>query len=201
MSVAGIPWWTTDIGGFHGAYTDDPAFHELLLRWFAYGCFSPVFRLHGNRKPSVGFNQCDKISGTGTFGSGAGNEVWSYGEDCFRVMKKYLLLRERLRPYITEQMALTHEKGTPIMRPLFFDCKDDKAAWDVDDQYMFGPDLMVAPVIEAGVCSRKVYLPANATWTNAWNGQVYEGGQTIEVDAPIDVIPLFLKDDAKLPIA
>jgi alpha-D-xyloside xylohydrolase len=116
-------------------------------------------------------------------------------------MKKYLLLRERLRPYISEQMKVTHEKGTPIMRPLFFDSKDDKEAWNVDDQYMFGPDLMVAPVIEAGATSRKVYLPAGASWTDAWTGKKYDGGQTIEADAPIDIIPLFLKNDAQLPIA
>lgn len=199
MAVAGIPWWTTDIGGFHGANIKDPAFHELLLRWFAYGCFSPVFRLHGNRLPAYGFDG-DFISGIGSFGSGAENEVWSYGEDCFQIMKKYLFLRERLRPYITEQMALTHEKGTPIMRPVFFDSKEDKVAWDVDDQYMFGPDLMVAPVMETGISSRKVYLPAGATWTDAWTGKVYEGGQTIVADAPIDIIPLFLKDGANLPI-
>jgi len=199
MAVAGIPWWTTDIGGFHGADIHDPKFHELLLRWFAYGCFSPVFRLHGNRNPSYGYSG-DIHAGVGTFGSGAENEVWSYGEDCFQVMKKYLFLRERLRPYIKEQMELTHEKGTPIMRPLFFDFKDDKAAWDVDDQYMFGPDIMVSPVLEAGAQSRKVYLPAGSTWTDAWTGEVYQGGQTIEAAAPIDIIPLFLKDGAKLPI-
>lgn len=200
MAVAGIPWWTTDIGGFHGADISDPKFHELLMRWFAYGCFCPVFRLHGNRNPAYGYDG-DFISGIGAFGSGADNEVWSYGEDCFQIMKKYLLLRERIRPYIREQMQLTHEKGIPIMRPLFFDFKEDKAAWDVDDQYMFGPDIMVAPVLEAGVESRKVYLPAGSTWTDAWNGKIYEGGQTIDAAAPIDTIPLFLKDNAKLPIA
>ena len=201
MAVAGIPWWTTDIGGFHGADIKDPAFHELLMRWFAYGCFCPVFRLHGNRSPMYGFDGADFISGTGAFGSGADNEVWSYGEDCFQIMKKYLFLRERLRPYIKEQMQLIHDKGTPIMRPLFFDFKDDKAAWNVDDEYMFGPDILVAPVMEAGAKSRKVYLPAGAKWTDAWTGKAYEGGQCIEADAPIDIIPLFLKDGVKLPIA
>ena len=199
MAVAGIPWWTTDIGGFHGADIHDPAFHELLMRWFAYGCFCPVFRLHGNRQPMYGF-EGDFVSGIGQFGSGADNEVWSYGDDCFQIMKKYLLLRERIRPYIKAQMELTHEKGMPIMRPLFFDCKADPKAWDVDDQYMFGPDLMVCPVMEAGVDSRSVYLPAGSVWTDAWTGKVYEGGQTIQADAPIDVIPLFLKDGAELPI-
>ncbi len=199
MAVAGVPWWTTDIGGFHGADIHDPKFHELLLRWFAYGCFSPVFRLHGNRMPMSGYSG-DTHSGVGTFGTGAENEVWSYGEDCLQVMKKYLFLRERLRPYIRKQMELTHEKGIPVMRPLFFDFKDDKAAWDVDDQYMFGPDLMVAPVLEAGAASRKVYLPAGASWTDAWTGKTFQGGAVIDADAPIDIIPLFLKDGAKLPV-
>ena len=199
MAVAGVPWWTTDIGGFHGADIHDPKFHELLLRWFAYGCFSPVFRLHGNRMPMSGYSG-DTHSGVGTFGTGAENEVWSYGEDCLQVMKKYLFLRERLRPYIRKQMELTHEKGIPVMRPLFFDFKDDKAAWDVDDQYMFGPDLMVAPVLEAGAASRKVYLPAGASWTDAWTGKTFQGGAVVDADAPIDIIPLFLKDGAKLPV-
>ena len=199
MAVAGVPWWTTDIGGFHGADIHDPKFHELLLRWFAYGCFSPVFRLHGSRMPMSGYSG-DTHSGVGTFGTGAENEVWSYGEDCLQVMKKYLFLRERLRPYIRKQMELTHEKGIPVMRPLFFDFKDDKAAWDVDDQYMFGPDLMVAPVLEAGAASRKVYLPAGASWTDAWTGKTFQGGAVIDADAPIDIIPLFLKDGAKLPV-
>ena len=199
MAVAGVPWWTTDIGGFHGADIHDPKFHELLLRWFAYGCFSPVFRLHGNRMPMSGYSG-DTHSGVGTFGTGAENEVWSYGEDCLQVMKKYLFLRERLRPYIRKQMELTHEKGIPVMRPLFFDFKDDKAAWDVDDQYMFGPDLMVAPVLEAGAASRKDYLPAGASWTDAWTGKTFQGGAVIDADAPIDIIPLFLKDGAKLPV-
>lgn len=198
MAVAGIPWWTTDIGGFHGARTDDPKFHNLLIRWFQYGCFSPVFRLHGFRNPLSGFD-VDTISGIGTFGTGADNEVWSYGEECFYTMKKYLFLRERLRPYIKEQMKLTHEKGIPIMRPLFFDFSQDTEAWNIDDEYMFGPDILVAPVIEEED-ERDVYLPAGATWTDAWSGEKYDGGQRILVKAPLEKIPLFLKDDANLPI-
>jgi alpha-D-xyloside xylohydrolase len=199
MAMAGIPWWTTDIGGFFGARTDDPDFHELLLRWFAWGCFCPVFRLHGVREPQHGFD-VDFISGIGAFGSGADNEVWSYGEDCFQVMKKYLFLRERLKPYISAQMKLTADKGTPIMRPVFYDFSADKEAWNVDDQYMFGPDILVAPVIEKGVLKRNVYLPSGAKWTNAWTGEEHQGGQEISVDAPIDIIPLFLKNGARLPI-
>lgn len=199
MSMAGIPWWTTDIGGFHGADIHDPEFKKLLLRWFEYGCFCPVFRLHGNRNPMSGYD-VDTISGVGQFGTGAENEVWSYGEECFQVMKKYLFVRERIRPYVTEQMKAAHEKGTPVMRPLFYDFPQDAKAWDVDDSYMFGPDLLVAPVIEADSYKRTVYLPAGAKWTDPWTKQQYEGGQTVTVDAPIDIIPLFLRDDAQLPI-
>lgn len=198
MGIAGIPWWTTDIGGFHGGNIDDPKFRELLMRWFAYGCFSPVFRLHGNRHPMTGFG--DTISGVGAFGSGADNEVWSYGDECFEIMKKYLLLRERIRPYVSSLMKDAHEKGTPVMRPLFYDFHNDSEAWNVEDSYMFGPDLLVAPVLEEGAATRKVYLPAGAKWTNAWTDEVYEGGKTVEVSAAIDVIPLFLRDGAKLPI-
>lgn len=199
MAIAGIPWWTTDIGGFHGAYTDDPKFRKLLVRWFQYGCFSPVFRLHGNRNPMTGFDG-DIFSGTGSFGTGADNEVWSYGEECFEIMKKYIFLRERLRPYIKEQMELTHKKGTPIMRPLFYDFPGDCKAWDIDDQYMFGSDILVAPVIEEDSYQRCVYLPEGAEWTNAWTGEKYHGGQAVTVEAPLDTIPLFLKNGAKLPI-
>jgi alpha-D-xyloside xylohydrolase len=201
MAIAGIPWWTTDIGGFMGARFDDPQWHKVLQRWFAYGCFSPVFRLHGVRNPQkMSGPGSDFITGTGEFGSGADNEVWSFGEDVFKVLKKYLLLRERLRPYIKEQMKLTADKGTPIMRPLFYDFPKDAAVWNVDDAYMFGPDILVAPVMEDNEDKRKVYLPDGATWTNAWTGESFGGGRTVSVPAPIDIIPLFLKNNAKLPI-
>jgi alpha-D-xyloside xylohydrolase len=136
----------------------------------------------------------------GFFPSGAENEVWSYGEDIFNIMKKYILLRERIRPYVAEQMQAAHEKGTPVMRPLFYDFNSDATAWTIDDEYMFGPDLLVAPVIEEDAEQRKVYLPSGADWTNAWTGDTYQGGQSITVKAPLEQIPLFLKNDAKLAI-
>lgn len=199
MAVAGIPWWTTDIGGFHGGDIREDSFKELLLRWFAYGCFCPVFRLHGDRMPRV-VGEGDEVAGVGCFFSGSENEVWSYGEDCFRVMKKYLLLREKLRPYIREQMARVHTDGIPVMRPLFFDFKDDKNAWETDDAYLFGSDLLVAPVMEAGQTEREVYLPAGASWTDVWTGKEYPGGNRVTVSTPIDVIPVFAKNGALLPL-
>lgn len=197
MGLAGIPWWTTDIGGFHGGWVDDPNFHELLIRWFEYGTFCPVMRLHGDRephKPQYG------TTGGATCVSGADNEVWSYSPEVLDICTKYLFLRERLRPYVTEQMKQAHEKGTPVMRPLFYDFPQDKKAWDVEDEYLFGPDILVAPVMYAKQLKRSVYLPEGASWTNAWTKETYEGGQVIDVDAPIDCIPLFLKNGAQLPI-
>ena len=99
-----------------------------------------------------------------------------------------------------DQMKLAHEKGTPPMRPLFFDFPEDAQSWDVDDQMMFGPDYLVAPVLEKGARSREVYLPHGSTWRDAWRETVHEGGQWIAVEAPLAQIPLFLRDDAELPI-
>lgn len=184
MAIAGIPWWTTDIGGFHGADYRDPDFHELYLRWFAYACFCPVMRLHGNRNPQHGY-------GATEIGTGSDNEIWSFGEEAFEISKYYIFLRERLRDYIRVQMEKVHMDGTPIMRPAFYDFPEDALCWDVDDAYMFGPELYVAPVLEAKVIERKVYLPQGKTWVDVWTKQEYEGGQTICVKTPIEQIPVF----------
>ena len=197
MAIAGIPWWTTDIGGFHGGNPEDPAFRELIIRWFQYGAFCPVFRLHGDRiphQPGTG------TSGGGLCGSGGPNEVWSYGEEAYEIMANYIHLRERLRPYIRELMRQAHEKGTPPMRPLFYDFPHDPACWEVEDAYMFGPDLLVAPILHEGARSRNVYLPAGSSWTDPYTGETFPGGITVTADAPLARIPLFLKDGAKLPI-
>lgn len=197
MAIAGIPWWTTDIGGFHGGNPDDPAFRELIIRWFQYGVFCPVFRLHGDRIPHT---PGSGSMGGGLCGTGGPNEVWSYGEEAYGIMASHLHLRERLRPYITGLMQEASNKGTPPMRPLFYDFPHDAVAWDIGDQFLFGPDLLVAPVLEHGARTRKVYLPAGASWTHAYTGITYEGGVTVTVEAPLESIPVFLKDGAKLPI-
>ena len=95
MGLAGIPWWTTDIGGFHGGDIRSEKFKELLVRWFAFGCFCPVMRLHGFRAP---FKEPIGTTGGGVAISGAENEIWSYGPEVFEICKKYIALRERLRP-------------------------------------------------------------------------------------------------------
>ena len=188
MGLSGIPWWTSDIGGFRGGDPTSPYFQQLIVRWFQFGTFCPIFRLHGHRLPNVNdFN-------------GAANEVWSFGIDAYEIIKKYMLLRERLRPYIMKQMSIASETGMPPMRPLFVDFSSDAVCYQVEDEYLFGPDLLVAPILDADIEIRNVYLPANSTWKDAWTDQIYIGGQWISVEAPLDRIPLFLRGDSNLPI-
>ena len=189
MGISGIPWWTTDIGGFHGGNIYDPKFHELLVRWFEFGAFCPVMRLHGYREP---FKAPLGTTGGGKHNSGAENEVWSYGEEVYKICEKYIHLRERMRPYVRQIMEEAHEKGTPAMRPLFYDFPEDKKAWDIEDEYMFGPDLLVAPVLYEEQRERTLYLP-EGLWRNINDGQEYEGGREITVSAPLDQLPVFAK--------
>jgi alpha-D-xyloside xylohydrolase len=188
ISLSGIPWWSHDIGGFRGGDPAVASFRELVVRWFQFGAFCPIFRLHGHRLPN-----------TDDFNGGP-NEVWSFGEEAYQIIKYYLLMRERLRPYIMKQMQHVHETGIPPMRPLFVDFPSDTVCYQVEDEYLFGPDLLVAPVLEADARSRKVYLPVNDIWKNAWTDQTYQGGQWITVEAPLDQIPLFLRGNSHLPI-
>jgi alpha-D-xyloside xylohydrolase len=190
IGLSGIPWWTTDIGGFFNGDPESPYFRELIVRWFQYGAFCPLFRLHGFRAPAIPFPVPE----------GGPNEVWSFGDEAYAIIKELLFLRERLRPYLMEQMRLASQKGIPPMRPLFVDFPGDQGSWAVEDQFMFGPDLLVAPVLYEGARSRQVYLPAGDTWTDVWTDKILDGGQWITTDAPLERIPLYLRGDAKLLI-
>jgi alpha-D-xyloside xylohydrolase len=192
IALSGIPWWSTDIGGFYGGNPQSPSFRELIIRWFQYSVFCPVFRLHGYREPAV-------LDGPVKF-IGGPNEVWSFGDEAYVVIRDLLFLRERLRPYILEQMQIAHERGIPPMRPLFFDFPEDEASSHIDSQFLFGSDLLVAPILVEGARHREVYLPAGTTWTDAWSEQAINGGQYITADAPLERIPLYLRADAQLPI-
>jgi len=198
MGLAGIPWWNTDIGGFHSGNIHDPAFRELLVRWFQFGAFSPVMRLHGVRDP--GEQIVDK-NGVKRMGTGADNEIWSYGEENYAIFRKFIGIRELMRDYIREIMREAHEKGSPVMRALFYEFPEDAACWDIKDEYLFGPDVLVAPVCQAGAVSREVYLPAGACWTHAGTGEVYEGGRACEIAAPIDTLPVFLREGRQAYLA
>ena len=190
MAMAGIPWWTTDIGGFHDGDIRDPKFRELLIRWFQYGAFCPVMRLHGHRSP---YQAPLSSTGGGRCASGAENEIWSYGEENYATMKKYIELREELRPYTRRLMQEASETGAPVMRPLFYQFPEDERVWEIKDQFLFGDQYLVAPVTEYGAREREVYLPAGARWTEQSTGKTYEGGRTVTADAPLDVIPVFVR--------
>lgn len=194
MGMAGIPWWTTDIGGFFNGNIHDEGFHELLIRWFQYGTFSPVFRLHGDRLPH---QEPMGTSGGSMCPSGADNEVWSFGEEVYEILQSYMWMRERMKPYITQVMAEAHEKGTPVMRPLFYEFPKDEQAWKVEDSYLFGPDLLIAPILEAGLRERQVYLPEGVNWIHIFTNKVYKGGQWITCAAPIEEIPIFQREGSK----
>lgn len=190
IGMAGIPWWTSDIGGFHGGDVGDEAFRELLVRWFEWGTFCPVMRLHGDRLPKT-----PPANGIGP-DSGAQNEVWSFGESTYAILKPYLFLREAIKPYLTETAAQASSYGYPMMRALFFEFPQDEACYAAEDTYMLGGDLLVAPIFEAAAQSRPVYLPRGCDWVDVWTGNAYRGGQTVSGTTDLDKIPLFVRKGA-----
>jgi alpha-D-xyloside xylohydrolase len=185
IGLSGIPWWTTDIGGFKGGDIRTPEFRELIVRWFQFGVFSPLCRMHGFRQPGT-------MSGAEQ--TGAPNELWSFGDEAYEILRRWLALRERLRPYIMTAMRTAHTEGLPVMRPLFLAFPADETCWDVADQYLFGDDLLVAPVVTAGATQRPVYLPDGARWLDAWTGEAHSGGQWLTAPAPLDRIPVYVRD-------
>ena len=191
MGYAGIPWWTTDIGGFHGGVITDPGFRELVIRWFQWGAYCPVMRLHGDRRPG---EQVLKKDGTPTLSSGGDNEVWSFGEEAYGILKKYLLRREELRSYIRALMREAHETGKPLMRAMAYAYPDDAFCECIKDQYMFGDRYLVAPVLYPGMRERDVYLP-EGNWVDIETKTLYHGNQTVTVPAPLDVIPVLEKTE------
>ena len=191
MGLCGIPWWTTDIGGFHGGQPSDPDFRELLVRWFEFGTFCPVMRIHGCRQPYEAVDYGDLGDHEGT---GAPNEVWSYGEEICGIMTKYIRLREKMRDYTRQLMKEAHETGDPLIRALFYEFPQDQACWEITDEYCYGPDLLIAPVCHAKEQSRSVYLPSGADWTSALDGRQYEGGRSYEIEAPVERVPVFTRN-------
>ncbi|KAK2786150.1 hypothetical protein FQN53_006912 [Emmonsiellopsis sp. PD_33] len=194
MGICGLPWWTTDIGGFHGGDPNDSKFRELFVRWFQWGAFCPVMRLHGDREPRQ--PPMGTTAGA-SCASGADNEVWSYGPEVYEICKKYMLLREKLRDYTRGLMREAHEKGTPVMRTLFYQFPEDARCWKIGTQYMYGDKYLCCPVLQPGQRALKVYLPVlnNGKWFPFENGQEeaagYEGGQWIEIDASLEWMPVF----------
>jgi alpha-D-xyloside xylohydrolase len=181
FSISGIPYWTTDIGGYQPGLggVGNPAYTELYERWFEFGGFCPIFRSHG---------------------AGGDRNMWSFGTDAQAVLLGVDNLRYRLIPYIYSVSWMVTHDGYSLMRPLVFDFASDTNALSIPDEYMFGPAILVSPVTQAGATNRSVYLPANTTWYDFWTGSTQSGGQTITADAPIDHIPLDVPAGAILPM-
>lgn len=192
MGLAGIPWWTTDIGGFMTDDVEDPQFRELLVRWFQFAVFCPVLRMHGDRGPHTIPAFTDGSRGGGFMTSGQPNELWSFGGEVYRILKKYLGIRLSMHDYIRDLFREASENGSPLMRTMFYEFPDDPDCWACEDQYMFGSRFLVAPVFHYGQTRREVYLP-DGRWKDTRDGRVYEGGRTLCAEAPLDAMPVFEK--------
>lgn len=194
MAMSGIPWWTTDIGGFWGGDTESDEFRELIVRWFQFGVFCPVTRLHGNRiKPK---NHVDRHPGINET-SGGDNEIWSFGEKNYEILKDLVMLRERLRPYVMKHMEYAKKTGISIMRPLFVDYPNDDICYTIEDEYMFGDDILFAPIAEKGLTEREVYLP-QGRWINVNDRTVAEGGKWVKAHAEIDEFIAYVREGANV---
>ena len=170
----------------------DPKFRQLLIRWYQFAVYSAVLRMHGDRGPYNIPPLDDRDWGGGYLHTGQDNEMWSYGEEVYGIMRKYYELRRSMRPYISKIFAEAHENGSPLMRTMFYEFPDDEKCWELTDQYMFGPEYLVAPVLELNRFERDVYLP-EGTWENLNTHEHIEGKRTIRVKAPLDEIPVFLR--------
>ena len=190
MGLAGIPWWTTDIGGFMTDDVNDPDFRQLLIRWYQFAVYSPVLRMHGDRGPYDIPPLDERDWGGGYLHTGQPNELWSYGEENYAIMRKYYDLRVSMHDYIKSIFAEAHENGSPLLRAMFYEFPEDEKCWELQDQYMFGGKYLVAPVLQLGQFRREVYLPAGS-WKLTSTGEVFQGGQTVTVDAPLEYMPVF----------
>ena len=199
MTASGIAYWGNDIGGWqplpqtssatHPPLIDpsdardvvghDDDYPELFTRWFEYGTFLPTLRVHGERKHT---------------------EIWAYGRQAEAILARYDRLRYQLIPYIYSLARHTYESGAPFMRALWMDFPGDPKVADIGDEYMFGPDFLVAPVTSQGQTRKQVYLPAGADWYDYWTHTRIPGGRTVTVDAPIDRIPVFVRAGSILPL-
>jgi len=181
FALSGYPYWTTDIGGYHPlnyAQTRPPGYEELYARWYEYGAFCPIFRTHGHRDL---------------------NEMWTYPQ-VFPTLLAVDRLRYRLMPYVYSLAWRVTSDDYTIQRPLVMDFRGDPATWEIGDQFMFGPDLLVSPVLAEHATSRPVYLPSGAAWYDFFTGERTSGGATIIAAAPLDRIPLAVRAGSILPL-
>ncbi|HOV41089.1 MAG TPA: glycoside hydrolase family 31 protein [Oscillospiraceae bacterium] len=193
MAMSGIPWWNSDIGGFLFGDIDSDYFRELIVRWFQFGLFCPVMRLHGARLKNKDY----KPRNPGIIEpSGGNNEIWCFGEENYPVLKKIIELRERMKPYTKKYMDIASKTGKPIMRPMFFDYYEDEICYTLDDQYMYGDDILFAPIVNQGEEQRKVYLP-EGKWANVFDRKTYQGGQFVDCHAKLHEFIAFVKEGSE----
>jgi alpha-D-xyloside xylohydrolase len=181
FGISGFPYWTTDIGGFFrpkDQYTS-PDYQELLIRWFEFGAFCPIFRIHGYQSET---------------------EMWKYGPEVEKILMQYDELRYRLLPYIYSAAWGVTSRGEIVMKALPFVYPNDPALRNISDQFLFGDSLLVNPVAERGATNRSVALPAGSDWVDFWTGETYRGGETILADAPLDRMPIFVKAGSIVPL-
>ncbi|MEE0919967.1 MAG: glycoside hydrolase family 31 protein [Lachnospiraceae bacterium] len=190
MAMCGIPWWNTDIGGFYGGNIESDYFRELIVRWFQYGVFCPVMRLHGSRD---GHDRSRDIKEP----TGGDNEIWSFGDKNLPILSELIALRYRLIPYIKEQMDVASNEGIPVMRPMFVNYPMDEVCYQTGDQYFFGEDILFAPISVQGQTQRRVYLP-EGNWILTKDKTRYEGNTWITVSAQIEEFIAFVREGAKV---
>jgi alpha-D-xyloside xylohydrolase len=181
FALSGMPYWTTDIGGYHPLFdgqSTTKAYEELYLRWFEFGVFCPVFRTHGHRPH---------------------NELWAY-PDIEPTLVAYDKLRYRLMPYIYSTAWRVSQEDYTVQRPLVMDFRADPATWNIGDQFLFGPSLLVSPVVEESATERSVYLPKGAVWYDFWTGETKQGGVHVQAAAPMDRIPLYVRAGSIVPM-
>jgi alpha-glucosidase (family GH31 glycosyl hydrolase) len=175
--LSGIPYWGMDIGGF---FHPQPETAELYARWFQFGAFCPGFRAHGTIWRE--------------------HVPWAFGPEIEAICRRYVELRYRLLPYTCALAWQAYLEGLPLMRPLVLNYPDDPSVWELGSQYLWGDDLLVAPVTRAGATAWPVYLPAG-TWYDFWTHQRHTGPRGVTVEAPLDRLPLFVRAGALLPLA
>ncbi|WP_432221113.1 TIM-barrel domain-containing protein [Flavobacterium sp. TMP13] len=184
FSMSGIPYWTTDTGGFWVKYkggNQNPEYRELFTRWYQFSAFCPIFRVHGSDTP---------------------REIWFFGDeksDTYQTQLKFNKLRYRLMPYIYTLNGMLNTHDYTMMRALVMDFANDTKVHDIKDQYMFGPSFMACPVTDYKATKRDVYLPKETKWVDFWTGKTFDGGQTISTVAPLNEMPLYLKAGSIVP--
>ena len=189
MAMCGIPWWNSDIGGFLFGDTESESFRELIVRWFQFGLFCPIMRLHGTRlNQSYYVDEAPDVMVKG----GGYNEIWHFGEENYRTIEKLINTRIKMRDYTLSLARDAHENGAPMMRPMFFEFPDDPKCYELWDQYMYGPDILFAPIYNEHQTDREVYLPAGE-WVSVLDGMIYQGGASISVHAEIDQYIAFVR--------